>query len=941
LSIEKNPLPGQAASATSTTRCMAVPAPLFKMAQAAVEHGGTLRAAGLFVMTWGSAMTRRSLGRLRKRTVGNTERLARTAGDSARSDAPMVRWAAAAEERAVLERLDAVPLGLDEQEVARRAEIYGPNRVAREGVPRWWVQLYHAVRNPFVVLLGVIAGVSLFTGDREAATIIAVMVTLSVTLRFFQERRSIVAAGRLRAMVRVTAAVIRRNGAGVSIERELPIEELVPGDIVRLSAGDMVPADVRLLSAKDLFVSQSVLTGEALPVEKQAGIAPSASAMDAPNLCFLGTNVISGAATGVVVTTGARTYLGSLARTVLGARAQTSFELGVRSISWLLIRLTVVMTALVFVINGLGKHNWSEAFLFALSVAVGLTPEMLPMVVSGTLALGALSMARRKVIVKRQSAIQELGAMTVLCTDKTGTLTRDEVVLIRCCDVAGDEDNEAVFRLAYFNSYFQTGLKNLMDRAVLSHKRLPVDAVKKVDEMPFDFSRRMMSVVVDLDTSVGRCRRLITKGAPAEVLARSGRFALDGVIHPIEELLLPELRSEIEKLNRIGFRVLAVAYKDVDLLRETFTREDERDLVLLGYVAFLDPPKDTSARAIAVLQQHGITVKVLTGDNEVVTRTICRQVGLHADDLVTGADLERIDDATLVALARQTTIFARLTPTQKERVIRALRQDGQVVGFLGDGINDAPALRAADVGISVNNAVDIAKESADIILLEKSLLVLEDGVLEGRRVFGNIQKYIRMGLSSNFGNMFSVLGASVFLPFLPMLPIQILVQNLLYDISQMAIPFDRVDDEYLKKPRGWRIEHLARFMFCIGPISSIFDYTTFGLMWFVFAANTVAKQHVFQTGWFVEGLLSQTLIVHMIRTRQVPFLRSRAAWPLLVATLAVMAVGVVLPFTPLGSRLGMVALPAQYFGWLALTLVAYFFVTQVVKSWFAERFGFN
>jgi Mg2+-importing ATPase len=643
----------------------------------------------------------------------------------------------------------------------------------------------------------------------------------------------------------------------------------------------------------------------------------------------------------VVVATGAETYLGSLSRSVIGVRAPTSFEAGVRSISLLLIRITVVMALLVFAINGLSKHDWSEAFLFALSVAVGLTPEMLPMVVSGTLALGSLTMARRKVIVKRQSAIQELGAMTVLCTDKTGTLTRDEVVVIRCCDVAGDEDSEAVFRHAYFNSHFQTGLKNLMDRAVLAYKQVSLEQIAKVDEIPFDFQRRMMSVVVDVGTSTGRHRRLVTKGAPPEVLARCSRFALDGATHPIEELLLPELRDEIQKLNRTGFRVLAVAYKDVDAARESFSREDENDLVLLGYVAFLDPPKESAAQAIAALQQHGIAVKVLTGDNDIVTRTICAEVGLAVDDLVTGAEVERMDDETLQKLARRSSVFARLTPAHKARVIRALRATGQVVGFLGDGINDAPALRAADVGISVNNAVDIAKESADIILLEKSLLVLEDGVLEGRRVFGNIQKYIRMGLSSNFGNMFSVLGASLVLPFLPMLPIQILVQNLLYDISQMAIPLDRVDDEYLKQPRGWRIRHLSRFMFFIGPISSIFDYTTFALMWFVFGANTVDKQHLFQTGWFIEGLLSQTLIVHMIRTQKVPLLQSRAAWPLMLATTAVMAAGLLLPLTPLGAQLGLVGLPSRYFGWLALTLVSYVLFTQVVKSWFARRFGFN
>jgi Mg2+-importing ATPase len=890
-------------------------------------------------MVSSAIQAKRKLQRLTKRVVAAAE-VARNASARTRTDVPATAWAASAETAAVLARLDGSPLGLDDDEAARRVLVYGFNRVAHEAVPRAWAQLIHSIRNPFVILLGIIAAVSLATGDRQAASIIAVMVTLSVALRFFQERRSVVAAAKLRALVRVTATVVRKEN-GASLDREVSIDSLVPGDIVRLAAGDMVPADVRLLAAKDLFVSQSVLTGEAVPVEKQPSGAAGKTVLDSPSLCLLGTNIVSGAASAVVVATGVRTYLGSLARSVLGTRAPTSFELGVRSVSVLLIRITIVMTALVFVINGVAKHNWSEAFLFALSVAVGLTPEMLPMVVSGTLALGSLAMARRKVIVKRQSSIQELGAMNILCTDKTGTLTRDEVVVIRVCDVAGDEGDEAVFRHAYFNSYFQAGLKNLMDRAILAHGSAPLDGVSKIDEIPFDFQRRMMSVVVDLAGSGGRRRRLVTKGAPPEVLARCTRFALDGAILPVEQLLLPELRKEIEKLNRIGFRVLAVAYKDVDDGGESFSRDDENDLVLLGYVAFLDPPKETSAQAIRALQTHGVDVKVLTGDNDVVTRTIGAKVGLDADAILVGSDVDALDDDGLEEAARQTTVFARLTPAHKERVIRALRRAGHVVGYLGDGINDAPALRAADVGISVNNAVDIAKESADIILLEKSLLVLEDGVLEGRRVFGNIQKYIRMGLSSNFGNMFSVLGASLFLPFLPMLPIQLLTQNLLYDLSQMAIPFDRVDDEYLAKPRRWRIGQLGRFMFFVGPISSIFDYTTFALLWFVFGARTVGTQPLFQTGWFVEGLLSQTLIVHMIRTRQVPFLQSRAAWPLTLGTLAVMIAGVAIPFSPLGHQLGMVRLPLSFFGWLLATLVAYVLVMQVVKSGFARRFGFN
>jgi len=764
------------------------------------------------------------------------------------------------------------------------------------------------------------------------------MVLLSGLLRFFQERRASLAAQKLQEMVRVTCTVIRSDEDRTVAEREVPIKELVPGDLVKLSAGDMIPADLRLVSAKDLFVAQSAMTGEALPVEKTAAsiVSPATNPLELGNIAFLGTNVTSGTALGMVVNTGQATYFGRIAESLTGRRGLTSFEQGIRGVSLLLLRFMAVMTVLVFLINGFTKHDWKEAFFFALAVAVGLTPEMLPMIVSGTLAIGAVSMSKKKVIVKRLNSIPNFGAMDVLCTDKTGTLTEDRVVLEMHCDVVREED-EGVYELAYFNAYYQTGLKNLLDKALLAHGSVPTTHVTKVDEIPFDFSRRIMSVVVDID---GR-RKLIAKGAPESIFSRCSRVEVNGEVQDLDPLLLPDLGEELDHLQTQGFRVLAIAYKDVPSDRAVFTGQDENELVLRGYVAFLDPPKQSTRQALAALDKHGVHVKVLTGDNDLVAKKICSDVGLTVGRVVLGRDVEAATDRELEELVDQAILFARLAPAHKERVVHALQRKGHVVGFMGDGINDAPALRAADVGISVDNAVDIAKESADLILLQKDLLVLEDGVLEGRRVFGNMAKYIKMGTSSNFGNMFSVVGASAFLPFLPMMPIQLLTQNLLYDFSQLAIPFDRVDDDYLLSPRRWKIDDIGRFMLYFGPVSSIFDYVTFAVLFFIFKANTPEHQALFQSGWFVEGLLSQTLIVHMIRTRKIPFIQSRPALALALSTLAVMAVGILLPFTRLGHSLGMVPLPVQFFGWLALILLAYVILAQIVKMWFVRRYGYN
>ncbi|HTS87476.1 MAG TPA: magnesium-translocating P-type ATPase, partial [Gemmatimonadales bacterium] len=796
---------------------------------------------------------------------------------------------------AALAELEAQRDGLVPDEVEQRRERYGLNEVAHERPPAWYLQLVHAFWNPFIGVLAALGVVSFLTGDTKAVIVISVMVSLSAILRFAQEYRSNEAALALQAMVRTRATVERRavDEEGElrpgSERRELPIEEIVPGDIVHLSAGDMIPADVRLLNAKDLFVSQGALTGESLPVEKVALAAPGTTQgltlPELPTVCFMGTSVVSGTATAVVVTTGNRTYFGTMASGILGRRPLTSFDQGVNSVSWLLIRFMLVMVPVVMVLNGVTKHDWLEAFLFGIAVAVGLTPEMLPMIVTANLAKGAVAMAKHKVIVKRLNAIQNFGAMDVLCTDKTGTLTQDRIVLERHLNVVGEED-DSVLELAYINSVHQTGLKNLLDVAVLEHadlsQQLHIDRdYRKVDEIPWDFSRRRMSVVVERAHQV---HELICKGAVEEILAVCTAVRDAGEVQPLTEQGRRVALDVSRELNEDGLRVVAVAYREFPMAERGYTLADEADLVLAGFIGFLDPPKETAHPALEALRGHGVGVKILTGDNEVVTRTVCHQVGLDPGRIVLGSEVDGLDEAELGALADRTTVFAKLAPVQKARVVRALRVGGHTVGFLGDGINDASALREADVGVSVDSAVDIAKESADIILLEKSLLVLEEGVIEGRKTFGNIIKYIKMTASSNFGNVFSVLIASAFLPFLPMLPIQILIQNLLYDISQTSIPFDEMDPEYLAVPRRWRADDIGRFMVFIGPISSVFDVTTFLLMWYGFGANSPARQAVFQSGWFIEGLLSQTLIVHMIRTAKIPFLQSRASAPVLALT---------------------------------------------------------
>jgi Mg2+-importing ATPase len=841
-----------------------------------------------------------------------------------------------------LQRLSSNAGGLAPDQIAERLRSVGWNEVAHEARHTILGELVSRSINPLNLLLLSLATASYFLGDQRAAIVIAVMVGLSIALGFIQEHRSNKAAEALQRMVLITAAVRRQVPGAAQDHIEVPIEQLVPGDIVLLSAGDMIPADMRLISAKDLFINQSALTGEAMPLEKVAAahVGTAETPFDLPNICFMGSAVVSGIGCGIVVLTGARTAFGQVASTIAEQRVLTSFDKGITRFTWLMIGFIVVMAPLVFVINGLTKGNWLEALLFAVAVAVGLTPEMLPMIVTVNLAKGAMAMSKKKVIVKRLNAIQNFGAMDVLCTDKTGTLTQDRVVLKRHLDLQG-KDSDRVLEYAYLNSFHQSGLKNLLDVAVLKHveldEKLKVDEqFSKIDEIPFDFERRRMSVVLKRGDDA---HILICKGAVEEVFAACKYYAIDGETGPLDPSHFAQAQETTAKLNADGFRVIAVAFKEMPPAQAAYSVKDEAGLTLLGYIAFLDPPKETAAAAIATLKARGVQVKILTGDNDIVTRKICNDVNLPVDHIVLGHEMETLSPAQLADLAETATVFAKVSPAQKAAIIDALHRKGHVVGYLGDGINDGPALKAADVGISVDSAVDIAKDSADIILLEKSLAVLGDGVIEGRKVFGNITKYIKMGASSNFGNMFSVLGASIFLPFLPMTAIQVLTNNLLYDFSQTTIPTDNVDAEYLAVPRRWDIGNITKFMLLIGPISSIFDYVTYFTMLYVFNAWT--NPALFQTGWFVESLLTQTLIIHIIRTAKIPFLESWASTALITTTIIIAGIGIALPFSWLGGFLGFVPLPPAYWIALCLILLSYVVLTHFMKTWFIRRFGLS
>lgn len=868
-----------------------------------------------------------------------------------------LKWAMAATKEEILSTLNTSFEGYDQNLVLDMREKFGRNSITEQKKVSTFKKFIEAFVNPFTIILFILAFVSFVTdislaepGEKEftGVIIISTMVLVSGLLRFIQEKRSSNAVEKLNEMVETTASIKRYKNE----KKEIPVDEIVVGDIIYFTAGDIVPADIRIVQAKDLFISQSSLTGESDAVEKFSFENTSdLSILESSNLVFMGSNVISGSAIGVVIAVGDDTILGGIAKQLNNKKVITSFDKGVNSVSKVLITFMIFMVPFIFMINGLIKGDWFEAFLFALSIAVGLTPEMLPMIVSANLAKGAAKMAKKKVIVKNLNSIQDFGAIDVLCTDKTGTLTEDKIVLEHYLDIEGNEDKR-VLRHAFLNSFYQTGLKNLIDIAIINHsqeedlKSLSKDYTK-IDEIPFDFSRRRMSVLIE---DLKGKTQLITKGAIEEMISVSTFVEYKGNIEPLTDEIKKEILEKVRSYNSKGLRILGVSQKNIK--KKECSIADEAEMVLIGYLAFLDPPKPSTKKAIETLLEYSVNVKILTGDNDIVTSCICNQVGLDSNNIILGSDIEKMSSEELKIIVEKVNIFAKLSPNQKTMIVKTLRENGHIVGFMGDGINDAPAMKEADVGISVDGAVDIAKESADIILLEKDLMVLEEGIIEGRKIYGNIIKYIKMTASSNFGNMFSILVASAFLPFLPMYPIQILMLNLIYDLSCIGIPWDNVDEDFLKIPRKWDASSIKKFMISMGPSSSIFDITTFGIMYFIICPmvfggsfNTLNESQqigfiaLFNAGWFVESLWSQTLVIHMIRTPKIPFIQSRASKTLSILTTLGILVGTIIPFTSLGTNLGMMALPFAYFPFLAVTIFLYIVLVTLLKRWFIKRHG--
>ena len=828
---------------------------------------------------------------------------------------------------ALMERLNSSPDGLSSVEAAARLIHFGPNLIHAERKRALLLQFLSKFRNPLVIILLTASALSAFTGDAISFFIISAIVLASVTLDFVQEHRAGQAAERLRQSVAVRGQVLREGKAS-----EIPLAEMVPGDVALLAAGNVIPCDGRVLEAKDFFVNQALLTGEPFPVEKAPGELPGEpDILSAGNTVLLGTSVISGTAKVLMCRTGQNTELGEIADTLLAKAPPTAFEQGTQRFGFLIMRMTVLLVLFVLLVNAFFHRPWLESFLFAVALAVGLTPELLPMVVSVTLSRGALRMAANKVIVKRLASIHNLGSMDVFCTDKTGTLTEARIHLERHMDPLGRE-SERVLKLAYFNSFFETGLKSPLDDAILEHQEIDAAGWHKIDEVPFDFERRRVSVLLENGTT----RLLVVKGAPEDILRLSVSYEADGEadLRPLDEVALGSVKAQFEGLSKEGFRVLGIASRQVGMDHSHAVVSDETELVFAGFAAFLDPPKESAKKALAALAADRVAVKVITGDNELVTQHICAQLDLPVTGVLTGAEIQQIGDQALSARVEQVNLFCRVTPAQKNRVILALKRRGHVVGYLGDGINDAPSLHSADVSISVDSAVDVAKAAADMILLERDLGVMHAGVLEGRRTFGNIMKYIAMGTSSNFGNMFSMAGASLFLPFLPMLPVQILLNNLLYDVSELPIPLDRVDDDYLSRPRHWDMKFIRNFMLLVGPVSSVFDFLLFYIMLAVFHAG----EALFHTGWFIESIATQVLVIFIIRTRKNPFKSRPNPW-LIACSLTVVAAAVLLPFTPAGVYLGFVAPPALFFFILILMLIAYLFAVEGMKQWFFRHFA--
>ena len=826
----------------------------------------------------------------------------------------------------LLERLQATPAGLTSAEASRRLRLYGPNSLVRESRFAGLMDFLRFLANPLVIILLVASAITLALGDTVGGLIIIAMVLFSVLLNFFMEFQARHAVEAIRKQVATTAAVVRDGR-----EQELPVADLVCGDVVRLNAGDLVPADARLLEGKDLYVRESALTGESLPVEKTAHDLPDEGkhcVADASNSVFLGTAVQTGIGSAIIVCTGKDTAFGAIAQRLVMRPPETEFGRGIRHFGLMITRVIMLLVLFVLLVNLVLKRPLLESFLFSVALAVGMTPEMMPMIITVTLAQGARRMAKKKVLVKQLAAIEDFGSVEILCCDKTGTLTEGEILLDRHVDVHGNED-ESVLRFIYLNSYFQAGIKSPLDDAILKHERPAIVEYAKVDEIPFDFNRKRLSVVVRrADEHI-----LVTKGEAESIFTICQRVTIDGAPQPFDDSRRAAAAETFQKLSADGYRTLGVAVLQV-AQQDVYTAAAEQGMTLAGFAAFLDPPKAGIPAVLEALKQNGISVVIMTGDNQYVTQKVARDVGLGADRMVTGSQVDTMDDAAVAYQAENGAIFARVSPEQKNRVILALQARGHVVGYIGDGINDAPSLHTADVGISVVNGVEVAKDAAKIILLEKDLAVLNDGVIEGRRSFANIMKYIIMGTSSNFGNMFSMAAASLFLPFLPMLPTQILLNNFLYDISQISIPSDHVDPALLHRPKRWQIAFIRQFMMLIGPISSIYDFLTFGVLLWGFHASTNAP--LFHTGWFVESLATQTLVVFVIRTAGSP-LKSRPSLPLLISVLVVVAVAGVLPYTPIGHLLQFTPLPVPMLGAIAFLAATYLLVVQVVKSWFYCR----
>ncbi|MGL4977680.1 MAG: magnesium-translocating P-type ATPase [Cetobacterium sp.] len=843
----------------------------------------------------------------------------------------------------IYEQLETSIEGLSENVIDKKIQKYGINEIVKEKQKPIYIQFLLAFVNPFNSILFVLAIMSLFTDivlvhkkEKSWVSIVLIlsMILVSSLIKFFQEYKSSKTAQSLKNLITTTVSVIRDGSL-----KEINIKKLVPGDIVKLSAGDIVPGDIRVISSKDLFISQSSLTGESTPVEKSSTLKSSkVSIADLTNILLMGTNVLSGTATGIVLRTGKDTFLNEIGESLKDNNSTNSFQKGIDDISKLLIKFMMVMVPIVFLINGVLKGSWFESILFSISIAIGLTPEMLPMIVTGNLTKGAIELSKKKTIVKKLDAIHNFGAMNILCTDKTGTLTQDKVTVVKYINFLGTEDSYVLY-LAYLNSFFQTGLKNLMDRAILQfeeeHYKVKHE-FKKIDELPFDFERRRMSVILE---SVDNERFMITKGAIEEILSISAFTELNNKIEPMSDKIKKEIIELVSNLNNDGMRVIGIGKKVLSRERGlNFSAVDESNINFVGMLGFLDPAKDGVAHVLKKLNEYGVNIKVLTGDNELVTRKICKDINLKVTNCLNGDVLETLDDLSLKELLNTTNIFCKLSPIDKSRIVKLLKEMGNTVGYMGDGINDAPALKQSDVGISVDTGMDIAKESAEIILLEKDLSVLLEGVIVGRKIFTNMIKYLKMTASSNFGNVFSVVLASAFLPFLPMLPIQLLFQNLLYDISQISIPWDNVDEEDIMVPKNWSAQNVQKFMIYIGPISSIFDILTFLIMFYIFKANTPLTQDIFHTGWFIESIISQTLIIHLIRTKKIPFLESNANIKVMLLTSSIMIFAIFVTYSKLNTVLGFVALPYQYFLWLGLIISGYFLVILKVKKLFIKKF---